>query len=73
MIKELSISDYINKNKLVFESELIQFLSIPSVSTDPKRSSRVLEAANFVKTLLGLGGTFALAERCSLQTTPPLV
>ncbi|MDG2227612.1 MAG: M20/M25/M40 family metallo-hydrolase, partial [Flavobacteriales bacterium] len=56
MIKELSISDYINKNKLNFESELIQFLSIPSVSADPKRSSKVLEAATFVKNTLQSAG-----------------
>jgi acetylornithine deacetylase/succinyl-diaminopimelate desuccinylase-like protein len=56
MIKELSISDYINKNKLNFESELIQFLSIPSVSTDPTRSSKVLEAATFVKNTLQSAG-----------------
>ena len=56
MIKELTISDFIKDNKTNLNQELIDFLSIPSVSTDSTKHKHVRSAADFVRKSLKNAG-----------------
>jgi acetylornithine deacetylase/succinyl-diaminopimelate desuccinylase-like protein len=52
----MTTSDYLAQNRERFEAELIEFLSIPSVSTDPERSGDVVRCANWLADhLRGIG------------------
>lgn len=52
----MTTSDYLHQHRERFEAELIEFLSIPSVSTDPERSDDVVRCANWLaEHLRGIG------------------
>ena len=52
----MTTSEYLAQHRERFEAELIEFLSIPSVSTDPERSDDVVRCANWLaEHLRGIG------------------
>jgi len=52
----MTTSEYLTQHRERFEAELIEFLSIPSVSTDPERSGDVVRCANWLADhLRGIG------------------
>lgn len=52
----MTTSEYLAQHRERFEAELIEFLSIPSVSTDPERSDDVVRCANWLADhLRGIG------------------
>lgn len=60
------MNEYIEKNRERFIAELVNFLKIPSVSTDPSFKANIIEAAHFVANKLKDAG----AENVEICSTP---
>ena len=65
MIDTITITDFIKENEHAIQQELIDFLTIPSISTDSSHAKDVRQAAEFVKTTLEKAG----AEKAQVMET----